>query len=61
MQLRTNQLELQHQNFKLTLFYALEALKGFFMIKVENLKVSCLATLIRPLEYPDSAPPHITQ
>ena len=27
----------------MTLFYALEALKGFFMIKVEDLKMSCFA------------------
>ena len=29
-------------------FYILEALKGFFMIRVKNLKTSCFAILIKP-------------
>ena len=61
MRLRANQLKLQHQRFTMTLFYVLEALKRILMIKVNNSKISCFTTLIRPLEYLDWVPPHITQ
>ena len=61
MRLRANQLKLQHQRFTMTLFYVLEALKRILMIKVNNSEISCFTTLIRPLEYLDWVPPHITQ
>ena len=61
MQLTTNQLKLQRQGFLMTLFYVFEVLKGFFMIRVANLKMSCFTSLMKPLEYPDCVPRHITQ
>ena len=53
MLLRTNWLQLQHESFIMTLSYVLETLKGFFMIRLNNLKTSSLAILIRPLEHQD--------